>query len=29
MTDARPTLYLSRLLPDTVMAIVRERFQLV
>jgi glyoxylate reductase len=29
MTDARPTLYLSRLLPDPVMAIVRERFQLV
>jgi glyoxylate reductase len=26
---ARPTLYLSRLLPDPVMAIVRERFQLV
>ena len=25
----RPTLYLSRLLPDPVMAIVRERFQLV
>ncbi len=29
MTDRRPTLYLSRLLPDPVMAIVRERFQLV
>ena len=29
MTDTRPTLYLSRLLPDPVMAIVRERFQLV
>ena len=29
MTDARPTLYLSRLLPDPVMAIVRERFRLV
>jgi glyoxylate reductase len=29
MIDARPTLYLSRLLPDPVMAIVRERFQLV
>ena len=29
MTDARPTLYLSRLLPDPVMALVRERFQLV
>ena len=29
MTDARPTLCLSRLLPDPVMAIVRERFQLV
>ena len=29
MTDIRPTLYLSRLLPDPVMAIVRERFQLV
>ena len=28
MTDTRPTLYLSRLLPDPVMAIVRERFQL-
>jgi glyoxylate reductase len=27
--DIRPTLYLSRLLPDPVMAIVRERFQLV
>ena len=27
--DTRPTLYLSRLLPDPVMAIVRERFQLV
>jgi glyoxylate reductase len=29
MTDTRPILYLSRLLPDPVMAIVRERFQLV
>lgn len=29
MLDTRPTLYLSRLLPDSVMAIVRERFQLV
>src|SRR5437870_2922857 len=29
MTDLRPTLYLSRLLPDPVMAIVRDRFQLV
>ena len=29
MIDIRPTLYLSRLLPDPVMAIVRERFQLV
>ena len=29
MMDTRPTLYLSRLLPDPVMAIVRERFQLV
>lgn len=29
MTDTRPTLYLSRLLPDPVMAIVREQFQLV
>ena len=29
MTDTRPTLYLSRLLPDPVMTIVRERFQLV
>lgn len=29
MTDTRPTLYLSRLLPDPVMAIVRERFRLV
>jgi glyoxylate reductase len=29
MTDTRPTLYVSRLLPDPVMAIVRERFQLV
>ena len=27
--DTRPTLYISRLLPDPVMAIVRERFQLV
>lgn len=29
MTDTRPTLYISRLLPDPVMVIVRERFQLV
>jgi len=29
MTDTRPTLYISRLLPDPVMAIMRERFQLV
>jgi glyoxylate reductase len=29
VTDTRPTLYLSRLLPDPVMAIVRERFHLV
>ena len=29
MTDTRPTLYLSRLLPDPVMAIVREGFQLI
>lgn len=29
MTDTRSTLYLSRLLPDPIMAIVRERFQLV
>jgi len=29
MTDTRPTLYVSRLLPDPVMNIVRERFQLV
>ena len=29
MTDTRPTLYLSRLLPDPVMAIVRKRFQLM
>ena len=29
MTDTRPTLYVSRILPDPVMAIVRERFQLV
>ena len=29
MTDTRPTLYLSRLLPDAVMAVVRERFQVV
>jgi len=29
VTDTRPTLYLSRLLPDPVMAIVRGRFQLV
>jgi len=29
VTDTRPTLYISRLLPDPVMAIVRERFRLV
>jgi glyoxylate reductase len=29
MADTPPTLYLSRLFPDPVMAIVRERFQLV
>ena len=29
MTDARPTLYLSRLLPDPIMTIVRKQFQLV
>ena len=29
MMDTRPTLYISRLLPDPVMAVVRERFQLV
>ena len=29
LADTPPTLYLSRLLPDPVMAIVRERFQLV
>jgi len=29
LTNTRPTLYLSRLLPDPVMAIVRARFQLV
>ena len=29
MNDTRPTLYLSRLLPDPVMAIVQERFQLL
>ena len=29
MTDTRPTLYLSRLLPEPVMTVVRERFQLV
>ena len=29
MTDRRPTLYLSRLLPDPVMTIIREQFQLV
>jgi len=29
LTDTRPTLYLSRLLHDPVMAIVRDRFQLV
>ena len=29
MTDTRPSLYISRLLPDPLMAIARERFQLV
>src|SRR5262245_54404995 len=29
MTDTRPVLYLSRLLPDPVMAVVRGQFQLV
>jgi glyoxylate reductase len=29
VTNTRPTLYLSRLLPDPVMAIIRELFQLV
>ena len=29
MTDTRPTLYISRLLPEPVMRIVRERFRLV
>jgi glyoxylate reductase len=29
MTDTRPTLYISQLLPDPIMTIVRERFQLV
>lgn len=29
MADTRPILYLSRLLPDPIMVIVRERFQLV
>ncbi|MCI0426396.1 MAG: D-glycerate dehydrogenase [Nitrospiraceae bacterium] len=29
MTDTRPILYLSRLLPDPIMAIVRKQFQLV
>jgi glyoxylate reductase len=29
VSDTSPTLYISRLLPDPVMAIVRERFQLV
>ena len=29
MTDTRSTLYLSRLLPDPIMAIIRERFHLV
>ncbi len=29
MTDTRPTLYISRTLPDPIMAIVRERFQMV
>jgi glyoxylate reductase len=29
VTDTRPTLYVSRLLPEPVMAIVRARFQLV
>jgi glyoxylate reductase len=29
VTDSRPTLYLSRLLPEPVMVIMRERFRLV
>ena len=29
MTDTRPILYVSRLLPDPIMVIVRERFRLV
>ena len=29
MTDSRPALYLSHLLPDPIMAIVKEQFQLV
>jgi len=29
VTDTHPSLYLSRLLPDPIMAIVREQFQLV
>ena len=29
MTDTHPTIYISRLLPDPVMVVVRERFQLV
>src|SRR5262249_48315848 len=29
MTDTRPTLYISRLLPDPIMTIVRGRFHLV
>jgi len=29
VTETRPSLYISRLLPDPVMAIVRERFRLV
>jgi len=29
VTNTRPTLYLSRLLPDPIMAIVREQFELV
>ena len=29
MIDTRPTLYISRLLPDPIMTVVRERFQLV
>ncbi|MGH7182385.1 MAG: D-glycerate dehydrogenase, partial [Nitrospiraceae bacterium] len=29
MIDTRPTLYISRLLPDPLMTVVRGRFQLV